>query len=276
MSFLRRPDMERRLLIVDDQMDVARTLARALRARGFATSTASSCQQALSHLGSVDCAIVDIDLPDGTGLELAPKLLATSAASVVFFSGCSDPAIQAEAGRFGPFVTKNAGLDVLFERIIQEMAARNPGVSGSLPAAALRHNPSGASSLPHDETPSGARRESSAMAPGRDAPFGHPTGDVPPHEDSKGSSNRQSGPHNLDGRSSDSASLGPGGRGGASSVYSDDDRFAHSETTPELGRRSPTGDPGKSGSFVSPAAQVERTAERCASAPKPKSKTAKN
>ncbi len=115
-----------RLLIVDDQLDVARTLARALKSRGFQANVAHTCAEALLQEGPIDCAIVDIDLPDGTGLELAPRLLLSNTESVVFFSGSSDADLAVEANRYGPFVAKSAGLDELVAQVNHaiELAAK--------------------------------------------------------------------------------------------------------------------------------------------------------
>lgn len=143
------PHMNWRLLIVDDQKDVARTLGRALRGRGFGVSIAHSCAEAEALDVQVDCAVLDIDLPDGTGLELAERLIGEKARAVVFFSGCSDECVRVRAAKLGPLVAKSAGLSALITSINEVMGgtfadlnpelaageAQTPSSSGSYPAS---------------------------------------------------------------------------------------------------------------------------------------------
>jgi FixJ family two-component response regulator len=64
------------IAIVDDDPSVLRALARLLRARGFEARTYTSAQEFLSalHEGLPECLIVDLQMPDMTGLELQRHL----------------------------------------------------------------------------------------------------------------------------------------------------------------------------------------------------------
>jgi DNA-binding NtrC family response regulator len=76
-------------LVVDDDPGFRLALADALRREGYTTLTASTCQEALVELGreTVDLLFVDVNLPDGSGLDLlpgkdAPTVIVTGAPSL--------------------------------------------------------------------------------------------------------------------------------------------------------------------------------------------------
>lgn len=65
--------MLRRVLIVDDEQNVRRTLAMAFRLSGFEVEEAGSSESAMQALevASFDAALIDLMLPEMNGLELA-------------------------------------------------------------------------------------------------------------------------------------------------------------------------------------------------------------
>ena len=65
-----------RALIVDDDPGFRMGLAAVLRLEGFVTASAATCQEAQDELakGGFDVLFVDVNLPDGSGLELLPRL----------------------------------------------------------------------------------------------------------------------------------------------------------------------------------------------------------
>lgn len=66
-----------RLLVVEDETDLAEAVARGLRRQGYAVDTsylASSAEEKLRGNG-YDLAILDWNLPDGSGLELCRRLV---------------------------------------------------------------------------------------------------------------------------------------------------------------------------------------------------------
>jgi len=65
------------LLLVDDDATLRETLSRALAARGFQVKVALSSQEAaaLAVEDPPEFALVDLKLPDGSGLKLIPTLL---------------------------------------------------------------------------------------------------------------------------------------------------------------------------------------------------------
>jgi two-component system sensor histidine kinase HydH len=65
-----------RVLVVDDNADLAQNLAEVLADAGYAARCSGSCAEALRLAGEepFDVALVDLRLPDGDGTALAPQL----------------------------------------------------------------------------------------------------------------------------------------------------------------------------------------------------------
>lgn len=70
------PKASRRIAVVDDDPSVLKALARLLSARSFITKTYQSGAQFLDSLaeGPPDCLILDLQMPEMTGLELQQNL----------------------------------------------------------------------------------------------------------------------------------------------------------------------------------------------------------
>ena len=68
------------ILLVDDDARIVTVLKDYLTRCGHSVATAASCAQALASpaLGRVQALICDIDLPDGSGWDLLPKLHAAN------------------------------------------------------------------------------------------------------------------------------------------------------------------------------------------------------
>ncbi len=65
-----------RILIVEDEVDLADALAKGLRREGYAVDVAHDVASAVDHLSvaAYDLVTLDLNLPDGDGLELARRL----------------------------------------------------------------------------------------------------------------------------------------------------------------------------------------------------------
>jgi DNA-binding response OmpR family regulator len=99
-----------RLLVVEDDVTVARALSRTLARAGFSVATTRSCSAARSLAQSFDFAILDLDLPDGNGVDLARVLMASGKVpGVLFFTSSTDPALLARAHCMGSVVMKSLG-----------------------------------------------------------------------------------------------------------------------------------------------------------------------
>ena len=70
--------VQRRILIVDDDVDFAASLADLLEPRGYEVTTACEPEQALQLLSTSDPSIVMVDIRLGrhSGVEFLPRLLA--------------------------------------------------------------------------------------------------------------------------------------------------------------------------------------------------------
>ena len=102
--------LAQRLLVVEDDVTVARALSRTLARRGFSVAIARSCTAARSLTQSFDFAVLDLDLPDGNGVDLARSLMdCEKVPSVLFFTGSRDPALLARARVLGPVIMKTSG-----------------------------------------------------------------------------------------------------------------------------------------------------------------------
>ena len=75
------------LLMVEDDANVADTLAERLRANGYAVTPAASVAAARQALatGQFDIALLDVGLPDGSGFDVARALRDTSPGTAMVF-----------------------------------------------------------------------------------------------------------------------------------------------------------------------------------------------
>jgi DNA-binding response OmpR family regulator len=127
------------LLVVEDDVTVARALSRTLSLRGFAVTIARSCSAARTLNRLFDFAILDLDLPDGNGVDLARELIASSRVpSVVFFSGSRDTALLARARRVGRVVMKSTGTSEILALLAPESASVEAPQSRTAPSAKPR------------------------------------------------------------------------------------------------------------------------------------------
>lgn len=112
-------------LVLEDYPPIARQIGLVLRRRGHAVAYADRVQPVLDAAERFDHAVLDIDLPDGSGIEVADCLLETGRVeSVVFYTACQDPAVIAQAARLGLVVDKRAGLGLLAAALGRLVARR--------------------------------------------------------------------------------------------------------------------------------------------------------
>ncbi len=104
------------ILLVDDDDAFRERLARALRKRGFDVRTAPGMLDALAlaRTESPEMAVVDLRVPDGSGLEILRELKAIDATTrVVMLTGYGSIATAIDAMRLGAdnYVAKPADAD---------------------------------------------------------------------------------------------------------------------------------------------------------------------
>jgi DNA-binding response OmpR family regulator len=126
-SDLAASDAKPRVLIVEDVDALRNALQEQLFHLGYTCVCASNCAEgdALARRGGFACALIDLGLPDGSGLSLIEKFHEYDPAMVpVILTGQSDPEIIIDAMRAGAFdyivkPAKSATLRVSIARAVQ-------------------------------------------------------------------------------------------------------------------------------------------------------------
>jgi len=105
-----------RILIVEDDLDLADQLDAVLRLYGFETEVVRSRAAALDRAGAADLVLLDLSLPDGDGLEICAPVATQSA--LVVISGRVDEGDRVAALELGAddYVTKPFGSRELVAR----------------------------------------------------------------------------------------------------------------------------------------------------------------
>jgi CheY-like chemotaxis protein len=126
-----------RTLIVEDDPVVARSIARRLLRDGYTVTLASSCRAARAAGKGFLSAVLDLDLPDGSGAELADAVLRDGAVqSVVFYTGSMDADLRTRAASYGPVIDKSDDLDEIVRALEPQRSV--PPVSTFAPAPRSR------------------------------------------------------------------------------------------------------------------------------------------
>jgi len=111
----------RTVLVVDDEPQIVRALKVLLRDGGFATVPAGTVEAALDQaaLRNPDAAIVDLMLPDGTGVDVCRGLREWSAMPIIVLSAVGDEEQKIRALEAGAddYVTKPFGPGELLARL---------------------------------------------------------------------------------------------------------------------------------------------------------------
>ncbi len=113
------------MLIADDSPVTRYALERALRSAGIDALAASSLAEALRlDCAKVSCALLDLDLGDAQGTELAARLRERSPAlPIAFFTASRAPQL---ARAFGPVFSKPEGLGEAVAWVAASEAAGAP------------------------------------------------------------------------------------------------------------------------------------------------------
>ena len=110
-----------RVLVVDDDAGILKTLELNLRARGYVADLASTGEEALRLAATrhPDLVILDLGLPGIDGLDVVRGIRASAATPILVLSGRDSRGAKVEALDLGAddFVTKPFGMDELFARV---------------------------------------------------------------------------------------------------------------------------------------------------------------
>src|SRR5947208_2270348 len=97
-------------LLIDDDASFQAALAELVRAEGFSVDTAASLGEARAFLGehTPDLALVDLKLPDGSGLELLREIDSSVPTEIVLITGHAtvDSAVEALRSGASDYLTK--------------------------------------------------------------------------------------------------------------------------------------------------------------------------
>lgn len=96
-------DNKRCILIVDDDRLILATLSKGLQQAGYKILQAASGEEALHIIDeqTPDLAILDVRMPNMSGIELAKHLREKTAVPFMFFSAYSDIDVARQAAEFG-------------------------------------------------------------------------------------------------------------------------------------------------------------------------------
>src|SRR6185437_15629502 len=120
-----------RVLVVDDEQQILRALRTSLRGAGYEVDTAETAESALAAaaMRPPDAVILDLVLPDGTGIDVCRELRGWSSAPVILLSAVGEEREKVAALDAGAddYVTKPVGIDELLARLRAVLRRRAPG-----------------------------------------------------------------------------------------------------------------------------------------------------
>jgi FixJ family two-component response regulator len=108
------------VLVVDDDPAMLRSIARLLRQFGYESLLFASAEAFANHgqFDGVVCVLLDIDLGDGSGIELKHRLNAANVSvPVIYITGNEDPVVRETALQSGclAYLTKPLSAESLIE-----------------------------------------------------------------------------------------------------------------------------------------------------------------
>ncbi len=110
-----------RVLVVDDELQIVRGLRAILRNQGFHVDVAATKAEALEAVASrpPDVMVLDLVLPDGSGVEVAEEVRRWSALPIIVLSAVGDEREKVRALNAGAddYMTKPFGSDELGARL---------------------------------------------------------------------------------------------------------------------------------------------------------------
>ncbi len=116
--------MPKSVLIVDDEMLLARTLSKVLREAGFRTATAASAEGAERHVfGDIpfDLIVLDNRLPGESGIDMIRRIRENAVTSkVILMTAYETPEVKADAKRLkvDRYLRKPFDLTVLVDEVV--------------------------------------------------------------------------------------------------------------------------------------------------------------
>jgi FixJ family two-component response regulator len=118
------------VFVVDDDASVRRAVDRLLRTAGYRARTFASAREVIAAMSSdrPACLIIDVRMPDCSGLELADLLCKTPAPpAMIFITGHGDIDMAVRAMKAGAidFLAKPFNDDALLEAVAHALGKSN-------------------------------------------------------------------------------------------------------------------------------------------------------
>jgi two-component system KDP operon response regulator KdpE len=122
-----------RVLVVDDEPQIVRALRTSLQGAGYDVDVAATGEQAVAAAGMrpPDAVILDLVLPDGSGIDVCRELRGWSKAPILVLSAVGDEREKVAALDAGAddYVTKPFGIDELLARLRAVMRRAAPSTA---------------------------------------------------------------------------------------------------------------------------------------------------
>jgi two-component system, OmpR family, KDP operon response regulator KdpE len=119
-----------RVLVVDDEPQILRALETTLGGAGYEVRSATNAKEALAAAaaGRPDIVILDLALPDGSGVEVSRELRRWTAVPIIVLSVVEDEREKVAALDAGAddYVTKPFGIDELLARVRAALRRSHP------------------------------------------------------------------------------------------------------------------------------------------------------
>lgn len=133
--------MSRRVLVVDDELQMRKALTITLKASGYVVVAASDGATAIKAAAETrpELVLLDLGLPDLDGVEVITALRGWSSVPIIVLSGRADSDDKVEALDAGAddYVTKPFGMDELLARMRVALRRLDESESDEAPAAEL-------------------------------------------------------------------------------------------------------------------------------------------
>ena len=134
-----------RILLVDDETQIARVLRRSLSAQGYEVQTAGDGEEALEVFEQwhPQLVITDLSMPNMSGLELCRHIRKISRVPIIVLSAKGEERTKVEALDLGAddYIAKPFGMDELLARVraaLRRAPVQTPGILRRIEAGAFR------------------------------------------------------------------------------------------------------------------------------------------